>query len=147
MRLPHRRVRTTRRLGRPGRPSAALHAGSPPLHEAPTEVGVPSVLEDLPHPSTPQRRSQESTVELVALKAEIAVQSESSEAIRVEPDPPSKMEFICACGARLIATTETYDKHSRCALCQTVMLLSLVYDGDRRSFEIVPFRISPEMGA
>jgi hypothetical protein len=31
-------------------------------------------------------------------------------------------------------------------MCQTVMLLSLVYDGDQRSFEIVPFRVNPESG-
>jgi hypothetical protein len=63
-----------------------------------------------------------------------------------DPTAPAKLEFLCACGAKLIATTATYDKHSRCAMCQTVMLLSLVYDSDRRSYEIVPFRINPESG-
>lgn len=145
MRLPRRRIRTTRRLGRPGRP--ALPSGPAPRPDSPTDLTLPSVLEDLPHPSTPQMRSQESTVEMTAVKEEIALApSESSDALRIEPPPPQKLEFQCACGVKLIATTETYDKHSRCAMCQTVMLLSLVYDGDRRSFEIVPFRVNPEKG-
>jgi len=144
MRLPRRRIRTTRRLSRPGHPSNRLAAGPVPHHEAPAEAGVPSILKEMPPPSMPQSRLQESTVELVCVAAEILGQNEGSDALRVEPQPPPKMEFACACGARLIATSETYDKHSRCALCQAVMLLSLVYDGDRRSFEIVPFRISPE---
>jgi hypothetical protein len=130
-----------RRLGRPARPAAA----PPSLHESPTEINAPAVLEDLPHPSTPQQRSQESTVELPAVREEIP-QGDGPDALVIEPAPPKKLEFHCACGAKLVATTETYDKHSRCAMCQTVMLLSLVYDGDQRSFEIVPFRVNPESG-
>jgi len=107
-----------------------------------------SVREDLRPPSTPQQRSQESTVEMVSVREELALPPVgSADALRVEPAPPPRMEFSCACGARLIATAAIYDKHSRCAMCQTVMLLSLVYDGDRRSFEIVPFRVHPESGA
>ncbi len=145
MRLPRRRIRPPRRLGRPGCP--ALSSGPAPQADSPTDVTLSSVLEDLPHPSTPQKRSQESTVEMTAVQEEIAVPSgESSDAIRLEPPPPQKLEFQCACGVKLVATTETYDKHSRCAMCQTVMLLSLVHEGDRRSFEIVPFRVNPEKG-
>src|SRR5204863_4333198 len=91
MRLPRRRIRTTRRLGRPGRP--ALPSGPAPRNDAPTDLTLPSVLEDLPHPSTPQMRSQESTVEMMAVKEEIALPpSESSDAIRIEPPPPQKLE-------------------------------------------------------
>jgi hypothetical protein len=144
MRLPRRRLRLTRRPARPGRPAPPSFV---PPQNSPLELDHPSMLEDLPHPSTPEMRSQESTVEMTAVQEELALPSGgSSDAIRSEPPPPPKMEFTCACGARLIATPETYDRHSRCALCQTVMLLSLVYDGDRRSFEIVPFRINPETG-
>jgi len=91
-------------------------------------------------------RSQESTVELPAVQEEIPVPGDRPEAVRVPPKPPPKLEFECPCGRKLVATTEMYDKHLRCALCQTVMLVSLVYDADQRSFEIVPFRINPETG-
>ena len=60
------------------------------------------------------------------------------------PQPPKRLEFTCSCGTILVATPATYDKHSRCAMCQTVMLLNLVYDAELRSHEIVPFRISPD---
>jgi hypothetical protein len=39
-----------------------------------------------------------------------------------------------------------YDKHFRCGVCQALLLLSLVYDGDCRSFEIVPFPVEPRTG-
>lgn len=143
MRLPRRRLRPTRRLHRPGHP--VTPAVTPQLHEQPTEINLPSLLEDLPPPGTPLPRSQETTVELAAIKDDLPP-SESSDALKVEPAPPKKLEFSCTCGAKLVATTETYDKHSRCAMCQTVLLLSLVYDGDQRSFEIVPFRVNPESG-
>jgi len=136
MRLPRRRVRPTRRLARPGRPALPSGPAPVPRHDSPTDLTLPSVLENLPNPSSPQSRSQESTVEMTAVQDEIPS----------PPAPPRKMEFLCACGARLVATTETYDKHSRCALCQTVMLLNLVYDGEQRSYEIVPFRVNPESG-
>lgn len=138
MALPRRRLRPARRLGRPGRP--APPPVTPPIHEQPTEIGLPSVLEDLPPPGTPRPRSQETTVTLPAIQDELPPPESN------EPAPPKKLEFSCACGAKLVATTETYDKHSRCALCQTVMLLSLVYDADQRSFEVVPFRVNPESG-
>jgi hypothetical protein len=63
------------------------------------------------------------------------------------PRPPQKLAFDCLCGANLIATAETYDKHSRCAVCQALLLLSLVYDGDCRTYEIVPFRVEPRTGS
>lgn len=144
MRLPRRRVRTTRRLGRPGRP--LLPTGPVPLHESPTELSLPSVLEDLPKPSAPERRSQESTVELMSVKEEIAVPADRPSPSRLPPRPPQKLEFNCDCGAALTATPATYDQQSRCTACGVVLLLSLVYDGDRRSYEIVPFRANPESG-
>ena len=61
-----------------------------------------------------------------------------------ESDAPARMEFACPCGAKLIATRATYDKHSRCSSCQTVLLLNLVYDADQGTHEIVPFRIDPK---
>ncbi|HVR82714.1 MAG TPA: hypothetical protein VMU54_00295 [Planctomycetota bacterium] len=54
------------------------------------------------------------------------------------------MDFTCSCGARPVATTETDDKRSRCAVCQTTMLLSHVDDGERENFGIVPFRVHPD---
>ena len=138
MRLPRRRLRPVRKLARPGRPDPRPlpQAEEVPVSEASTEFNVPSVLLDRPAADSAQLRSQESTVEMLSVEAEIVD----------DPTAPAKLEFLCACGAKLIATTATYDKHSRCAMCQTVMLLSLVYDSDRRSYEIVPFRINPESG-
>lgn len=138
MALPRRRLRPARRLGRPGRP--VTPSVTPPIHEQPTEIGVPSVLENLPSPGTPRPRSQETTVTLPAIRDEMPPREGA------EPAPPQKLEFSCACGAKLVATTATYDRHSRCAMCQTVLLLNLVYDPDQRSFEVVPFRVNPESG-
>lgn len=66
--------------------------------------------------------------------------------IASDPAAPDKLEFSGACGATLIATAAIYDQHLRCAMRQTVLLVSLVYDTDRRRYEIVPFRIHPESG-
>jgi hypothetical protein len=142
MRLPRRRLRPLRKLARPA--PAARRETEPlprveevPLSEASTEFNVPSVLLQRPgDPKAAQLRSQESTVEMLSVEAELVT----------EPPAPGKLEFHCACGAKLIATTATYDKHSRCGSCQTVLLLSLVYDTDQRSYEIVPFRVNPESG-
>src|SRR3954470_21155963 len=138
MRLPRRRLRPVRKLARPGRPDPQPlpRAEEVPISDASTEFNVPSILLDRPADASPQVRSQESTVEMLSVEAEIAE----------DPTAPAKLEFLCACGTKLIATTETYDKHSRCAMCQTVMLLNLVYDTDRRSYEVVPFRVNPESG-
>lgn len=140
MRLPRRRLRTTRRLVRPGRPALPTGNPAPP---SPTEVDLPSVLEGLPRPSTPEMRSQESTVEMMAVKEEIAV---APAAPVGPPRPPPQLEFACDCGATLLATPRTYDQHDRCPSCGSTMLLSLVYDGDRRSYEVVPFRVNPTSG-
>ena len=131
MRLPRRRIRAPRRLGRPARPA---ESGPVPLHESPTEITMPSVLEELPTPSTPQSRSQESTVEMMSVKEEIPAQ----------PLPPQKMEFLCDCGATQVATSDSYDQQFRCSVCRCVLLLSLVYDGESRCYEIAPFRVNPE---
>jgi hypothetical protein len=138
MRLPRRRLRPVRKLARPGRPDPLPlpKAEEIPISEASTEFNVPSILLERPAADSAQIRSQESTVEMLSVEAEIVD----------DPTAPAKLEFLCACGAKLIATTATYDKHSRCAMCQTVMLLSLVYDSDHRSYEIVPFRINPQSG-
>lgn len=134
MRLPRRRIRPTRRLGRPARPAGTDPV---PLHESPTELTMPSVLEDLPTPSTPESRSQESTVEMTAVK----------EPLPVQPLPPQKMSFSCDCGAEQVVSAASYDQHYRCTVCRCVMLLSLVYDGDQHSYELVPFRVNPESGS
>jgi len=138
MRLPRRRLRPVRKLARPGRPEPRPlpQAEEAPIGEASPSFNVASIPLERPAADSPQVRSQESTVELLSVEAEIVD----------DPTAPAKLEFLCACGAKLIATTATYDKHSRCAMCQTVMLLSLVYDSDRRSYEVVPFRINPESG-
>ncbi|MBV8882137.1 MAG: hypothetical protein JO332_19425, partial [Planctomycetaceae bacterium] len=141
MRLPRRRLRPTRRLGRPGRPAGPPpSAPSSPLHDSLTELDIPSVLEELPPPSTPQSRSQESTVEMMAVQEEIAAPPRP---VSTPPRPPKELPFQCDCGAQLLARSESYDRNSRCTSCQAVMLLSLVYDPDQRSYEIVPFRSHP----
>jgi hypothetical protein len=130
MHLPRRRLRATRRFARPATPapaSAPIPASDPPPGEEP-----------------PRKGSNDTTVELASIPLEIV---EAPSAGRgPEPRPPQKMEFSCACGASLVATAETYDKQSRCGMCQTVLLLNLVYDADCRSFEIVPFRVDPRSG-
>lgn len=145
MRLPRRRLRPARRLGRPGRAPAPADPGPLPLEESPTGIDVVSVRDDLPRASSsPAQRAQESTVEMLSVREEIAASPASGPPARpAVPRAPQKVEFVCPCGARLIATPETYDKHSRCAVCQAVLLLSLVYDGDCGSFEIVPFPVRP----
>jgi len=133
MRFKRLRRLPVRKLGRPGRPEAALPA-DPPALELPaedtrsgdsTEFAVPSVAAVPPRPAVPP------TLPTV----------EPYEDPDAEPLPPSRMPFLCPCGAKLVAVFETYDKHSRCSMCQTVLLLNLVYDPELKSHEIVPFRI------
>ena len=135
MQLPRRRLRAPRRLGRPGPPAGSV---SPPA-PAPSD----------PAPSyEAARRAQESTVEVPALSEEIpAPPAGNSPGHRTPPPPPPRIEFTCSCGANLVATPETYDKRSRCSECRTALLLNLVYDGDCRTYEIVPFPADPNGGA
>lgn len=138
-----RRIRA-RKLARPLKPQAPL----PPLevdsrNGASTEFNVQAVGASAPASSLP--RAHESTVELESLTRKADPNEETAEAFSVEqPIPPGKMEFSCPCGARLVATSEIYDKHTRCAMCQTVMLVNLVYDAESKTHEIVPFRVNPD---
>ncbi len=131
MRFKRLRRLPGRKLGRPEPPAAALSPDPPalilpedPLSGASTEFAVPSVIAD------PPRAADLPTVQ--------PYDDPDS-----EPNPPSRMPFVCPCGAKLVANTQTYDKHSRCAMCQTELLLNLVYDPEQRTHEIVPFRVDP----
>jgi len=136
----NRRRLPGRKLLRPGRPAAPP---PPPPLDVPldnpqngdsTEFAIPSV--GAAKSASGPYAQQDTTVELPALRPG----ADPDE----EPQPPRRMEFTCACGAKLIATSETYDKHTRCAMCQTVLLVNLVYDPERGSHEIVPFRVNPD---
>jgi hypothetical protein len=132
MRLPRRRLRVSRRLGKPGLASdpRGSHSAVPSSNDGPAPARSPEA----------ERRAQESTVELVAVPEEIPAPPARHPGLReVPPPPPRKIEFTCVCGTGLIATPETYDKQSRCAECRAVLLLNLVYDPDCRSYEIVAF--------
>jgi hypothetical protein len=135
-----RRIRG-RRLPRPARPEPQP-AAAQDNSSASTEFDVQSVGAAPPSSALP--RQQDSTVTLDAIRLNADPNEETAEGVAVQPEPPKRLEFICPCGARLIATTETYDKHSRCAMCQTVMLLNLVFDPEHNTHEIVPFRVNPD---
>ena len=143
VRINRRRLRTTRRFARPAKSSEPL----PPIdvdttNSASTEFAVEAVKAQ----SAPRSSQQDSTVELKALPPADA-NDETAEAITIDaPVPPGRMKFTCPCGAELVATSEMYDKHTRCGMCQTVLLTNLVYDAETRSHEIVPFRVNPESG-
>ena len=140
-RLNRRRIRTTRRFVRPAKPETLPPLELPPNAEASTEFAVEAVKAQ----SAPSSQ-QDSTVELQAMP-QSDPNVETAEAVTVDvPEPPKKMQFTCPCGASLIATEEIYDKHSRCGMCQTVMLVNLVYDAESRTHEIVAFRVNPESG-
>ena len=133
MRFKRLRRLPGRKLGRPGRSETEQLPADPPSLDLPaedtrageeTEVALPSVSA-----ATPQ--------------AAVLPSLQPYEDPDTEPTPPSRMSFLCPCGAKLTASAQTYDKHSRCGSCQTVLLLNLVYDGETRSHEIVPFRINP----
>ncbi len=139
MRFHRRRVKT-RRFVRPGRPPAVAEPQVDPIHTAPTEIGAPSVKAEIS--STPPVKANDSTVQLPSVEAEIDPQAETeSELGGGEPKPPARLAFACPCGTQLIATTATYDKHSRCAVCRAVLLVNLVFDPEAGTYEIVPFRI------
>lgn len=141
----NRRRLPGRRLQRPARP-----APPPPLNlpedvsGASTEFDVASVGAQ----AAPRAGSSESTVALPSVGCTADPNAETAEAFTVEADlpprPPKRLEFPCSCGTILVATPETYDKHTRCAMCQTVMLLNLVYDPELRTHEVVPFRVRPD---
>jgi hypothetical protein len=150
----NRRRLPRRRLARPARPAPAPAPTLEPLdlpeenpkNGASTEFALPQVNAD--GASKPRSRQQDTTVQLPALRPEADPKGETEGGLSIDlPDPPRRLEFQCPCGTMLVATTETYDKHSRCAMCQTVLLLNLVYDPDRHSHEIVPFRVSPDAGS
>jgi len=141
-RLNRRRIRTTRRFARPAKPEPLAPLELPPNAEASTEFAVEAVKAQ----SAPSSQ-QDSTVELPAMPKSDP-NDETAEAITVDvPDPPKRMGFTCPCGADLVATPEMYDQHTRCGMCQTVMLVNLVYDAESRSHEIVAFRVNPESGS
>ena len=128
-RLNRRRLPITRRFPRLGKASL------------PTPPSAP----DAKAPPEPIVSASGSTAALPSVENDPNAETEVAFAVRAElpPQPPKRLEFTCSCGTILVATPATYDKHSRCAMCQTVMLLNLVYDAEQRSHEIVPFRISP----
>jgi hypothetical protein len=143
-RLNRRRL-PLRRLGRPGRPAPQFPPDPPALQlpEEPAPTGASSgdstefAIVSVPGNGTasPPASPDEATAELPPVRPVDAPDGEAA--------PPARMEFACPCGAKLIATRQTYDKHSRCSMCQTVLLLNLVYDPELGSHEIVPFRVDP----
>jgi hypothetical protein len=131
MRFKRQRRLPGRKLARPGRPEA--------LSDDPAAL-------DLPVEDSRSGESTEFAVPSVAAALPVGAELPTLEPYEdpdSEPAPPSRMPFVCPCGAKLIASSATYDKHSRCSMCQTVLLLNLVYDPEQRSHEIVPFRIDP----
>ena len=139
-RFNRRRIRTTRRFARPAAKAETLPPIElPPNAEASTEFAVEAVKAQ----SAPSSQ-QDSTVELAAMPKGDP-NDETAEVVSVAlPEPPNRLAFTCPCGADLIATADMYDKHTRCALCRTVVLVNLVYDAESRSHEIVAFRVNPE---
>jgi len=147
VRFNRRRIRT-RRFTRPGQSQAPSSATSakplPPIEIDAAEYAVEAIQAQ----SAPRTSQQDSTVELNALPPSGSTE-ETQEAFPTaeQPPPPKRMKFTCPCGADLIATPEMYDRNTRCGLCQTVMLVNLVYDPESRTHEIVAFRMNPESGA
>jgi hypothetical protein len=131
-RLNRRRL-PTRRFQRLGRPTLPTPPSPPDVKPAPPAPSNAASSSTAMFPSVGQNSDPNAETEVG-----LAVQSD------LPPAPPKKLEFTCPCGTVLVATPATYDRHSRCAMCQTVLLLNLVYDAELRSHEIVPFRISPD---
>lgn len=137
----HRRRLRGRRLARP----TAAPAPLPPAESPEPESSELSLVEiNAPKPSPALHPQQESTVELRSMPSDADPRADTAGSLTEMPLPPERLEFSCPCGARLVATTETYDKKSRCALCSAVLLLNLVYDPERDKHEIVPFRTTLE---
>jgi len=142
-RLNRRRVRTTRRFNRPVK-SEPLAPIPLDLDSSSTDASTEFAVEAVQAQSAPRSSQQDSTVELKAMP-DANPNDETAEAMTVDaPVPPGRIKFTCPCGAELIATSEMFDKHTRCAMCQTVVLANLVYDADSRTHEIIPFRVNPE---
>jgi hypothetical protein len=144
VRFNRRRIRT-RRFVRPAKPQAPL----PPLEiDSLSDPSPEYAVEAVQAQSAPRSGQQDSTVELKAIPSKADPNEETQEAFPTDgrPVPPKRMQFTCPCGASLIATSEIYDKQTRCAMCQTVMLVNLVYDAETRAHEIVAFRINSESG-
>ena len=142
MRLNRRRL-PGRRFARLGRP--ALPAAPPPL-EIPTEDSRSGESTEFAIPSLPGetpgsgKKTNDTTVELPSVEPIVEEGGEPAG----EPIPPDRLKFNCPCGAELVAEASTYDRNSRCAMCQTVLLLNVVFDPETGSHEIVPFRVDPK---
>src|SRR5262245_25701252 len=97
----------------------------------PTPPSAPDVI-PAPAAAAPSGTASSSTVFVpsVGQTSDPNAETEVAFSVKAElpPSPPKKLEFTCPCGTVLVATTATYDRHSRCAMCQTVLLLNLVYD-------------------
>jgi hypothetical protein len=95
--------------------------------------------------------SQSDTVETLAIRPTRVDPNEETEGALdgdlKEAEPPDKISFTCACGAKLLATRKTYDKRTRCANCRTLLLISLVWNAGKGDYEIIPFRVGdmPEL--
>lgn len=142
MRFRGRRPRT-RRFMQPGSPAPPSNAplDDPILHSPPQDVVFPPTD---PSGGRKSGHSQDSTAQLPALGSADETQADSSGGLAAIPDPPDRIEFTCPCGKRLVATRELYDRRSRCAACQTVLLLNLVYRRDLGVFEIEPFSVGSD---
>ena len=135
-RLNRRRL-PLRRFGRPSPPAAPSSPETPAegaRNGDSTEFAIVSVPSEAS--ASRPRPPQTSAPELPSIQP--------YEDPDTEPVAPSRLVFSCPCGAKLVAIAATYDKHSRCSICQTVLLLNLVYDPEHRSHEIVPFRVGPD---
>lgn len=140
----NRRRLRGRRLVRPGRPARPASSAPEPL-SLPEDRSGESTVFDVGSVGAPKANSHETTVALPSVRV-AAPQREQAHGTDGPPPPPKRLEFSCSCGTVLVATPATYDKHTRCAMCQTVMLLNVVYDPERDLHEIVPFQINPDLG-
>jgi hypothetical protein len=170
---PGRRLHRLRKLGRPAQKpppkpeeiplGIPIDPNDPSLSEESTLIevepvaqtrtgktpGKPGPTGKTPKPS--KSATQDDTVEVLALKGKPVDPNEETEGALdgdLEPDPPEKIGFTCACGARLVATRKSYDKRMRCGNCRTLMLISVVFDPALKKFQIEPFRVGgmPDLG-
>jgi hypothetical protein len=58
------------------------------------------------------------------------------------PPPPASLPFRCPCGRKLIARKEAYDKRVRCPDCGARMLVTLVYDPQKKAHSIQALRVT-----